>query len=107
MAQKPTKKYRLTRGTHYVARPGHDPEKDNPEDSHAVAQVGDIVDLTDDQYKAFKDKFVPAEQEAVTLKDDEAANKLAAEAVAAATGQTIDPNKPLEPQVQAPTGAKK
>ena len=92
------KPYRLTFGTHKHPNPDFQPDSVMmPELSHLTAQVGDIVMLTDDQYKAFRDRFVPADEkaDAVASADKEAFES--AKKVAAATGQMVDPNQ--SPQV--------
>ena len=54
------------------------------------------------------DKFVPIDNDALEVRDGENAKLVAAKVVAAATGQTIDPNIPLAPQVaETPAPAKK
>jgi hypothetical protein len=105
MAKAPTKEYRLVQGTHYVPNPNFVPRNtddtsgDEFNDSHVTASVGDIVKLTDAQFSAFKDRFIPVTDEATAAKDADAQTLLTAQRVAAATGKTIDPNKPIGPQI--------
>ena len=96
MAQE-KKKYRLVRGTHMVPKPGFQLDIDPTEESHAMAKAGDIVELNDEQFKAFGDKFAPLETGAIDVRDGELAKTEAAKVEAAKTGQIIDPNKPVKP----------
>lgn len=94
------KPYRLTRGTHRMPNPNFVQDRDDPEsESHVVAQVGDTCFLNDDQYKAFKDKFSPIATDSTDVKDADVAELDAAKLAAVATGQNIDPNKPIAPQI--------
>lgn len=86
------KPYRLMTGTHRVPNPSFDQKSDDPETSHVLAQEGDIVYLTDDQYKSFKDKFRPTESEGTEIKDGDEAEFTAAKLKAAATGEMVNPN---------------
>jgi hypothetical protein len=87
-------KYRLVKGTHMVPRPTFVQDKDPTEESHALANEGDVVELTDEQFKSFGDKFAPIGEDAVELRDDQTANLNQAKLEAAKTGQTVNPNKP-------------
>jgi hypothetical protein len=89
---KPTKAYRLTKGTHSVPNPSYNADTDEPEQSHKDAQVGDVVMLNDDQFRAFRDKFVPVESEATDVRDADTKKLADAKAQAAKTGQNVNPN---------------
>lgn len=99
LARKPTKLYRLKRGTHSVPNPNADPLfAGDPEAMHFRAVKGDIIPLNDDQYKAFKDKFEPIEGEASDVAAADAKELSDAKLLAASTGQTVNPNIPLAGQ---------
>jgi hypothetical protein len=100
MARANTNPYRLTHGTHRVPNPEFTEGKDEPELSHGIAQAGDVVHLTDAQFKSFKDKFRPLGTGATDARDADEAEFQTAKDVAAATGQNIDPNKPIAPQIE-------
>ena len=86
------KKYRLMHGKHRAVNPEYNPEKDGPEKSHYLATEGALLDLTDVQYEAFKDKFEPAESVASDVKSADQAKMAAAKIQAAKTGQPVNPN---------------
>jgi len=93
---KATKKYRLKYGTHSVPNPEYKPDPEDPtvdtRDSHYNVEAGALVELNDDQYAAFQDKFEPAESAASDVKSAQTANLEAAKTQAAATGQAVNPN---------------
>jgi hypothetical protein len=92
----PKKAYKLTFGTHRDPNPDFHPDSVMmPEMSHVVRNVGDIVMLTDDQYRAFKDRFTPADEGATSTADADKEVLENAKKVAAATGEMVDPNKSL------------
>jgi len=88
------KDYRLTKGTHRFPNPDYNPASSDPELSHVEATAGDVVPLTDDQFKAFHDKFVPLGSEASEVRDADQQVLENAKARAAVTGQSVDPNQP-------------
>lgn len=92
MAKQATKKYRLMRGTHDVPNPEFDPDSDDPVRSHVRLEPGALVELNDDQYKAFHDRFEPAESAASDVKTADQAQLQAAKAEAVRTGTTVNPN---------------
>jgi hypothetical protein len=106
--RKPTKLYRLRylNGksiSHSVPNPDAEPAfAGDPEAAHTLAHSGDLVPLNEDQYKAFKDKFDPAESGASDVAAADAAELIAAKTLAQQTGQTVNPNVPQPPRPQPP-----
>jgi len=89
----PTKRYRLVSNKdHRVPNPDYVEGKSDPIESHVTAKKGDIVSLTDEQFKAFKDKFVPVDNAATSTRDTDADALLAAQQIAEETGENVDPN---------------
>jgi hypothetical protein len=100
--------YRLTRGIHSMPNPDADPQyAGDPEAMHQTVEVGGLVPLNEDQYAAFKDKFVPAESAASDVADADAAQLETAKVTAAVTGQNVNPNTMTnpadQPKAMAPT----
>jgi hypothetical protein len=98
---KELKKYRLKRGTHRLPNPEFDPantKASEAQPSHFVAKAGDEVELNDDQYAAFMDKFEPLEGEASEAADREKAKMEAAIKEAEEKHESVDPNivKPVD-----------
>jgi len=94
------KKYRLIRGTHRVPNPDF-VEGSDAEESHKIAEVGDIIWLTDDQFKAFKDKFAPLGSDATDVRDEDQEELDNAKIEAARTGENVNPNAPKDPFANA------
>jgi len=94
--REPTKPYRLMSGKHVFPNPefvsGY---VTAPELSHIRAEVGDVVELTDNQYKAFKDRFIPIDEKGHDVKDADAEVLENAKKAAAKTGEMVDPNQPI------------
>jgi hypothetical protein len=90
----PFRQYRLKRGTHQIPNPDYDPTSSQPVASHVVAVAGDVVDLTDEQFKSFHDRFVPLSSESAEVRDDNDEALENAKRVAARTGEPQDPNVP-------------
>jgi hypothetical protein len=55
--------------------------------------------LTDDQFNAFHDKFVPVDSVATAVRDANAQKLEDAKIAAALTREQVDSNKPLDPKV--------
>lgn len=91
------KNYKLLPGkTHRVPNPNYIEGKDDAAtESHVQAKEGDIVQLTDEQYKSFKDKFIPVGSDASSVRDRDAEELETAKVQAAKTGQMVDPNKAI------------
>ena len=108
MAKRETKNYRLLRGTHRVVNPDFK-AGDPPETSHRIAEKGDLVPLSDEQFKAFKDKFAPVDTDGTDIRDADDAQLEEAKAKAVRTGQTVNPNETAPPKstttTTAPSGA--
>jgi hypothetical protein len=86
------KKYRLKQGqTHWAPNPEFK-EGSDPSGSHYEAKDGALVELTDDQFKAFHDKFDPAESAASSVRDADNAELESAKQTAAVTGTSQNPN---------------
>jgi len=98
----PTKKYRLKTGVgkHFVPNPDFKAEDEGADSSNPrqyEAPPGSIVDLTDDQFRAFHNKFEPVEVAATDVRDGEAQKLEDAKVIAASTGQNVNPNAPMPP----------
>jgi len=100
MAKSLTKPYRLISGTHHIPNPEYSaPSHDDPtregygEGSHLEVKVGDVVQLNDEQFKAFKHKFAPLGTASTDVRDADQAQLDFAKVQAVVTGQNVDPNK--------------
>lgn len=88
-----TKMYKLMRGEHRIPNPSYDPTLHQPDESHVTIEAGENVALTDDQFRAFSDKFVPAESAASSVRDEDDQRFEQAKMIAKANpGQPINPN---------------
>lgn len=92
--KEPTKKYRLHHGSHMYPNPEYAAGYVTvPELSHVRAQVGDVVELTDSQYRSFKDRFTPIDEGGSDVKNADAEVLENAKKAAAKTGEMVDPNR--------------
>lgn len=92
MAKAETKPYRLTSGEHRMPNPNFQQDVSDPVESHTVVQAGEICELTDEQFKAFKHKFAPLGSNATDVRDADRQQLENAKTLAALTKQNVDPN---------------
>jgi hypothetical protein len=86
-----------------MPNPDADPQfAGDPEAMHQKVFAGALVPLNEDQYAAFKDKFVPAESAASEVADADAAQLETAKVQAAVTGQNVNPNAAQPPPIPRP-----